>query len=31
VGADLIRTHDAAALREGLKIVSALQAAALNY
>jgi dihydropteroate synthase type 2 len=30
-GADFIRTHDAAALRDGLKIVSALQAAALTY
>jgi dihydropteroate synthase type 2 len=31
VGADFIRTHDPAALRDGLKIVSALQAAALTY
>jgi dihydropteroate synthase len=30
-GADFIRTHDAAALCDGLKIVSALQAAALTY
>jgi dihydropteroate synthase len=30
-GADFIRTHDAAALRDGLKIVSALHAAALTY
>jgi dihydropteroate synthase type 2 len=29
-GADFIRTHDPAALRDGLKIVSALHAAALN-
>jgi dihydropteroate synthase type 2 len=30
-GVDCIRTHDAAALRDGLKIVSALDAAALTY
>jgi dihydropteroate synthase type 2 len=30
-GADFIRTHDAAALRDGLKIVSALHAVALTY
>ena len=30
-GADFIRTHDPAALRDGLKIVSALHAAALTY
>ena len=30
-GADFIRTHDAAALRDGLKVVSALHAAALTY
>jgi dihydropteroate synthase type 2 len=30
-GADFIRTHDAAALCDGLKIVSALHAAALTY
>jgi len=30
-GADFIRTHDPAALRDGLKIVSALKAAALTY
>jgi dihydropteroate synthase type 2 len=30
-GADFIRTHDPAALRDGLKIVAALHAAALTY
>ena len=30
-GADFIRTHDPAALRDGLKIASALHAAALTY
>jgi dihydropteroate synthase type 2 len=30
-GPDFIRTHDSAALRDGLKIISVLQAAALTY